>query len=102
MIITTVAQIIVNVVDYRFGIKEAVEAPRFHHQWMPNVIVAEPLAISPETRQRLVRMGHKVRIHSDPNHNNTIGSAHCIYVDPETGWYFGATDSRRESGAAGY
>ena len=102
MIITTVAQIIVNVVDYRFGIKEAVEAPRFHHQWMPNVIVAEPLAISPETRQRLVRMGHKVRIHSDPNHNNTIGSAHCIYVDAETGWYFGAADSRRESGASGY
>ncbi|MCH7859216.1 MAG: gamma-glutamyltransferase [Candidatus Marinimicrobia bacterium] len=101
-IITTVAQIIINVVDFGMGIKEAVEAPRFHHQWMPNEIVMEPRAFGPETRQRLVRMGHKVRIHSDPSHYDTIGSAHCIYVDAGTGWYFGAADSRRESGAAGY
>ncbi len=96
-IITTVAQIIVNVVDYGLGIKDAVEAPRFHHQWMPDVILAEPRAISPETRQRLVRMGHKVRSDID-----NMGAAHSIYIDPLTGWYFGAADSRRESGAAAY
>ena len=97
MIITTVAQIISNVVDFGMGIKAAVEAPRIHHQWLPDVVLSEPRAISPETRQRLVRMGHKVVYR-----NGTMGAAHCIFVDRKTGWYFGATDSRRESGAAAY
>lgn len=96
-IITTVAQIISNVVDFGLGLKAAVEAPRVHHQWKPDEILAEPRGISPETRKKLVRMGHKVRYRE-----STIGAAHCIYVDPVTGWYFGAADSRRESGAAGY
>jgi gamma-glutamyltranspeptidase/glutathione hydrolase len=96
-IITTVAQVISNVVDYGMSIKAAVAAPRIHHQWKPDEILSEPRAISLETRRRLERMGHKVK-----EHKWTIGSAHCIYVDPETGWYFGAADSRRESGAAGY
>ena len=96
-IITTVAQIISNVVDFGLGLKAAVEAPRIHHQWKPDEILAEPRGISLETRKKLVRMGHKVRYRE-----STIGAAHCIYVDPETGWYFGAADSRRESGAAGY
>jgi len=96
-IITTVAQIIFNVVDFGLSLKEAVEAPRIHHQWQPDEIQAEPRGISPETRKRLVRMGHMVRYR-----DSMIGAAHCIYVDPVTGWYFGAVDSRRESGAAGY
>jgi len=96
-IITTVAQIISNVVDFGLGLKAAVEAPRIHHQWKPDEILSEPRGISPETRKKLVRMGHKVRYRE-----STIGAAHCIYVDLETGWYFGAADSRRESGAAGY
>ena len=96
-IITTVAQVISNVVDFGLGMKEAVEAPRIHHQWKPDEIEAEPRGISPETRKRLVRMGHKVRYR-----DSMIGAAHCIYVDPETGWYFGAADSRQEAGAAGY
>ncbi|UCH63443.1 MAG: gamma-glutamyltransferase [Fidelibacterota bacterium] len=96
-IITTVVQIISNVVDFGLGLGAAVEAPRIHHQWKPDEILTEPRGISPETRKRLVRMGHKVRYRED-----TIGAAHCIYVDPVTGWYFGAADSRRESGAAGY
>ncbi|GAF94198.1 unnamed protein product, partial [marine sediment metagenome] len=56
-IITTVAQIISNVVDFGLSMKEAVEAPRIHHQWKPDEILSEPRGISPETRQRLVRMG---------------------------------------------
>lgn len=96
-IITTVAQVISNVVDFGLPIKNAVEAPRFHHQWLPDVIISEPLGISAETRQRLNRMGHRVDYL-----DGYIGSAHCIMVDPVTGWNFGAVDSRRESGAAGY
>ena len=96
-IITTVAQVISNVVDFGLGLKEAVEAPRFHHQWFPDVVLSEPRGISRETRQRLARMGHTVRYGDD-----MMGAAHCIYVDPRTGWYFGAVDSRRAAGAAGY
>jgi gamma-glutamyltranspeptidase/glutathione hydrolase len=96
-IITSVAQIICNVVDFGFDIKAAVEAPRIHHQWLPDEIVSEPLAISLETRTTLTRMGHSVRYADTP-----IGACNCIYVDPVTGWYFGAADSRREAGAAGY
>ena len=96
-IITTVAQVISNVVDFGLGLKEAVEAPRFHHQWLPDVVQSEPRGISLETRQRLARMGHTVRFRE-----GMIGAANCIYVDPRTGWYFGAADSRRESGAVGY
>lgn len=96
-IITTVAQVISNVVDFGFSVKAAVEAPRFHHQWKPDEIRAEQLAIGPETRTRLARMGHKVHYLE-----GSLGAAQCILVDPATGWYFGAADSRRASGAAGY
>lgn len=96
-IITTMVQIVSNVVDFGLSMQEAVEAPRVHHQWKPDEIQSEPRGISPETRKRLVRMGHKVRYRE-----SAIGDANCIYIDPETGWYFGAADSRRESGAAGY
>ncbi|MFC1583303.1 gamma-glutamyltransferase [Candidatus Neomarinimicrobiota bacterium] len=96
-IITTVAQVVSNIVDFNFSVKGAVEVPRFHHQWKPDEILAERLAISPETRTRLARMGHKVRYTE-----GSIGIVQCIYVDPVSGWYFGAADSRGASGAAGY
>lgn len=96
-ITTTVAQIISDVVDFDLDMKSAVEAPRIHHQWMPDEIVSEPLGISPETRKVLTRMGHKVRYRDD-----LIGAANCIFVDPGTGWYHAAADTRREAGAAGY
>jgi gamma-glutamyltranspeptidase/glutathione hydrolase len=96
-IITTVAQVVSNVVDFNFSVKVAVEAPRFHHQWRPDEILTERIAISPETRTRLTRMGHKVRYTE-----GSIGIVQCIYVDPASGWYFGAADSRGASSAAGY
>ncbi len=96
-ITTTVSQIISNVVDFNLDIKSAVEAPRIHHQWIPDEIVSEALGISLETKNVLTRMGHNVRYRDD-----LIGAANCIYVDPETGWYHGAADTRREAGAAGY
>ncbi len=96
-IITTVAQVISNVVDFGLPIKNAVEAPRIHHQWLPNEILSEPVGISAETRKRLNRMGHRIRYQS-----GYMGSAHSILVDRKTGWNFGVVDSRSESGAAGY
>ncbi len=95
-IMTTVMQVISNVVDFDMDIKAAVTAPRIHHQWKPNVIKAERYAISKETTQRLTRMGHIVKTHK------SMGAAQSIWVDPQTGWYHGAVDSRLEAGAVGY
>lgn len=95
-IITTVMQVISNVVDFDMDIKEAVVAPRIHHQWKPNVITIERYGIAKETLQRLTRMGHVVRT------RRSIGAAQSIWVDPQTGWYHGAVDVRGAAGAVGY
>ena len=57
-IITTVANILMGVVDYGMNIQEAVNAPRFHHQWLPDVVRVEQW-FSPDTVRRLQQMGHK-------------------------------------------
>ena len=59
-IITTVVHTIVNVVDYGMTIQEAVDAPRFHQQWLPESTTVEPFAIGPDTRRILEGMGHKL------------------------------------------
>lgn len=96
-IINTVLQIIVNVIDFKMNIQEAVDAPRFHHQWLPDQIKAEPYTFSLDTLQALQRMGHHIK------QVEAIGDAHCILVDPESGALLGAADPRRgESKASGY
>ena len=59
-IISTVLNVIVNVVDYGMTIQEAIDAPRIHHQWLPDTIYAERFALSPDTRAILEAMGHKI------------------------------------------
>ncbi len=59
-IITTVVHTILNVVDYGMTIQEAVDAPRFHQQWLPEATTVEPFAISPDTRRILEAMGHEL------------------------------------------
>ena len=58
-IITTVLQTILNVVDFQMNIQEAVDAPRIHHQWLPDVTKIEPYALSPDTRRILEGMGYR-------------------------------------------
>lgn len=57
-IMTSVFQTIVNVIDFSMSMQEAVEAPRFHHQWYPDQVDVEKDAIKPETRNRLNRKGY--------------------------------------------
>ena len=59
-IITTVLEVIVNVVDHGMTIQEAVDAPRIHHQWLPDTVVAERGALSADTRAALVAQGYKI------------------------------------------
>ena len=101
-IITTIAQIISNVIDYRMNIQDAVDAHRFHHQWLPDIIDIEPYGFSEETINKLIKMGHQFRI------RGSIGEANCILVDyilnenGRTSVYYGASDSRRDASAKGY
>ncbi|MBL8905844.1 MAG: gamma-glutamyltransferase [Rhizobiales bacterium] len=59
-IITIVAQVIIDVIDYGMTIQEAVNAPRIHHQWMPDQITIEPFALSADTMALLAARGHKI------------------------------------------
>jgi len=102
-IITTVANVLMGVVDYGMNIQEAVNAPRFHNQWLPDVLNVEKW-FSPDTVNDLRRMGYNVQtgLHA----GDTYGywsDAECIAVDEKTGDREGATDGRNTNGkAVGY
>jgi len=91
-IITTVANVLVNVADYGMNIKQAVDFPRFHQQWLPDELMLEPGRFSPDTIALLKSYGYKLAfgIESD---------AECITVDDQ-GIRWGGSDGRNENGAA--
>ena len=93
-IITTVLQILSNVIDHRMNLAEATVAPRVHHQWWPDELRVEE-GLSPDTVRLLEGLGHKVVI------REAMGDAQSILRAPD-GWY-GFSDTRRPGGmAAGY
>jgi len=94
-IISTVVQVITNVVDFDMNIQDAVNAPKVHNEWLPDELRIEK-GISPDTIHLLSRMGHKV-VAGDP-----MGAASSILVDQKKGTRFGAADPRREGTARGY
>lgn len=89
-IITTVLQVISNVIDHKMNIAQAVETPRFHMQWLPDEIRIEPFGMVNDVRENLERMGY--RIHELP----VMGDVNAILVDQETGLVTGSMDSRKE------
>jgi gamma-glutamyltranspeptidase/glutathione hydrolase len=101
-IITVVVHCILNVVDYGMNIQEAIDAPRFHQQWLPDTTNVETFALSPDTRKILIDMGHKL---GDPQ---PAGHAAGIVVGaPSLGGkprgkerFYGANDPRRGTGLA--
>ncbi len=94
-IITTVANILIGVVDFSLDIQEAVNAPRFHHQWLPDEILVED-RLSPDTMKVLGSKGHKVNV------RHFWGDGECIMVDPKTGERLGGSDGRNNGKAVGY
>ncbi len=105
-IITVVVHCILNVIDYGMNIQEAIDAPRFHQQWLPETTSVEDLALSPDTRKILIGMGHKLT-----DHRESLGRAAGILiggpalsVKPRgSERFFGASDSRLGTGlAAGF
>jgi gamma-glutamyltranspeptidase/glutathione hydrolase len=85
-IISTVLQVIVNVLDFRMNLAEAVAAPRIHHQWQPDVLMAEE-GLSPDTLALLRARGHRIKV------GTTSGSANSIQA--ADGLLAGAADPRQ-------
>jgi len=94
-IITTVANIITGVIDFGLDIQEAVNAPRFHNQWIPDGILVED-RLSPDTLAILRNKGHKFKM------ERYFGDGECIEIDPKTGERLGASDARNNGKAVGY
>lgn len=87
-IINTVLQVIMNVVDHGMTIAQAVEAPRFHHQWLPDISRLERLGFSPDTQRLYEAMGHRI------SYVGAQGSAMGIFIDHERKLFYGGADSR--------
>jgi gamma-glutamyltranspeptidase/glutathione hydrolase len=96
-IINTVLQIILNLIDFKMNIQQAIDMPRVHHQWLPDEIVSEPFGLSRDTIEALKQRGHKFN-----DKPRLIGDAHGIMIEPETGVRLGASDGRRDGRAVGY
>lgn len=96
-IITSTLLAILNVLDYKMNLQAAVDAPRFHHQWLPDTVYVEPQAFTKPTIAKLFEMGYHVT-DSEP-----WSVVEAIYVDPVTKIIYGANDKRRPAGkAVGY
>lgn len=85
-IITTVLQVLVNVMDHDMNIAAAVHAPRIHHQWLPDQLELEP-GYSPDTIKLLKAKGQNVKS------SKTMGSVQSIMY--KNGLFYGASDPRR-------
>jgi gamma-glutamyltranspeptidase/glutathione hydrolase len=113
-IITAILQVIVNVIDYGMDLQSAVDAPRFHHQWLADTVYGEPFSFSADTAAKLAAMGYALKeqqpwgaveaILVGPPPNAKSGatgvddSTHRAALVP--GHLYGASDSRRPGGAA--
>src|SRR5215510_9364007 len=97
-IINTVLDVITNVIDYNMNIQQAIDAPRIHHQWLPDELVYEPYGLSGDTQRALTSRGHKLV--KKPRY---LGDCEGIMIEEKTGIRLGATDPRRSDGlAVGY
>lgn len=94
-IITSVFQTIVNVIDFGMDAEKAVQSPRFHHQWLPDIIMTEKDAILPSDRKILESIGHQFK------DRDAIGRVEAIVVN-EKGKLHGAADRRGDDDAKGY
>ena len=96
-IITCVMQAIINVHEFDMSMQEAVEAPRFHHQWLPDEIRAEPDAFSEELTNTLQEKGYIINTNRTP----VIGKVDAILIK-ENGQLEGGADPRGDDTAVGF
>lgn len=94
-IITSVFQTILNVIDYNMDMQEAVDSKKFHHQWLPDVLIVEENTLSDKLSNDLTQIGHKIV------KRKTLGRMDCILVR-EDGSLEGGADKRGDNIALGY
>ena len=94
-IITSVYQILLNVIDHGMGMQEAVNAKRVHHQWYPDEIRVETDALTKNVKNDLKKFGHRLTT------TDKIGRMDCILI-LEDGRLEGGADSRGDNTALGY
>src|SRR5262249_5899095 len=94
-IINTVLCMVINVIDFDMDVRSAVDAPRIHHQWFPDIARFEGVNDYASAVKRLQEMGHKVQ-------GTRQGDAHTIGIDPRTGVFRGAEDRRIGGMTASY
>jgi gamma-glutamyltranspeptidase / glutathione hydrolase len=92
-ITTTVAQVVMQLIDHGRTLEQAVNAPRVHHQWLPDQIMHEP-SLPASTVTELEAMGHKLKSW------DRIGHANCIEVDPKSSALIAVADVKRDGGKA--
>lgn len=95
-IINTVLQILVNVLDFRMNLQEAVTAPRIHHPWQPDSLEYETFGVPNDVLDAMKRMGHTLRP------TRSLGNAECIFVEPAGDGLWGSADFRGTGRAVGY
>ena len=95
-IITTVLQVLLDVVDFKMNVQEAVDAPRFHHQWTPDVVEIEKDRFAPDVLNALGALGHTTKV------AKPMGEVYAIAVDPASGERWGASDPRADGATVGY
>lgn len=96
-IITSVLQTLLNVTEFKMNIQEAVNAPRFHHQWLPDEVLFEPNAFSAATLEHLKNKGYNCNEKNAP----VLGKVDAILVAPNFKIEGGA-DTRGDDAAVGY
>jgi gamma-glutamyltranspeptidase/glutathione hydrolase len=113
-IITITLETILNLIDYGMELQEAVDAPRFHHQWLPDEVYVETRGFSPDTKAKLESMGHKI---TEQGQWGAVAAIAVGQTKPElkagatvadialsgkmrAGFVYGANDSRRPAGIA--
>ena len=93
----TVFQVIVNIIDSKMSLRDAVEFPRIHHQYLPDRVDAEPAALVFDVAEKLKAFGHTL----NPKLRSQ-GDVHAVMVEEGSGWRLGWSDGRRGGRAVGY
>jgi gamma-glutamyltranspeptidase/glutathione hydrolase len=96
MIITSVLQVIMNVIDFGMDIQDAINAPRIHHQWFPDEIYYEQFGLSCDVKENLIRRGNKI------GGERILGCVEGILIDHFNNIIYGASDPRGNGWAEGY
>ncbi|WP_407918851.1 gamma-glutamyltransferase [Helicobacter didelphidarum] len=89
-IISTLTQVIVNIIDYKMDIAEAIQAPRFHMQWQPDRIDIEKFLLNADTIENLKKMGYRLM------ETEYMGDVNAIIIDPASKIIYGSLDPRRK------